>query len=90
MQASDKISEACKYPLAFLSFSQGNKYSNLGRSVRFKIAPRVGLALNIHKQDSQLMTKHKMFEGKMTNYLSPSLLKIELVRLLSIWEKLGG
>ena len=60
----------------------------LGRSVRFKIAPRVGLALNIHKQGCQLMTKHKMFEGKMTNYLSHSLLKIELVRLLSIWEKL--
>ena len=60
----------------------------LGRSVRFKIAPRVGLVLNIHKQDCQLMTKHKMFEGKMTNYLSHSLLKIELVRLLSIWEKL--
>ena len=33
----------------------------LGRLVRFKIAARVGLALNIHKQDCQLMTKHKMF-----------------------------
>ena len=31
MQASDKISEACKYPLAFFSVSQPNKYSNLGK-----------------------------------------------------------
>ena len=33
----------------------------LERLVRFKIAKRVALALNIHKQDCQLMTKHKMF-----------------------------
>ena len=31
MQASDKISEACKYPLAFFTISQANKYSNLGK-----------------------------------------------------------
>ena len=33
----------------------------LGRLVRFKIAARVGLVLNIHKQNCQLMTKHTMF-----------------------------
>ena len=32
-----------------------------GRSVRFKLAARVALALNIHKQDSQLMAKHEIF-----------------------------
>ena len=29
--------------------------------VTFKIATRVALSLNIHNQDSQLMTKHEMF-----------------------------
>ena len=33
----------------------------LGRLVRFTIAARVGVVLNIHKQDSQLMTKHPTF-----------------------------
>ena len=31
------------------------------RLVRFQIATREALALNIHKQDCQLMTKHKLF-----------------------------
>ena len=38
-----------------------SKAEFLGRLVRFKIAARVGLVLNTHKQDSQLMTKHTMF-----------------------------
>ena len=33
----------------------------LERLVRFKIATRVALVLNIHKQHCQLMTKHQMF-----------------------------
>ena len=33
----------------------------LGRLIRFKIAARVGLVLNIHKRDCQLMTKQAMF-----------------------------
>ena len=42
---------------------QGKKRKTefLERLVRFKFATRVALALNIHKQDCQLTTKHKMF-----------------------------
>ena len=45
-------------------FSQFHKQTNtvtLGRLDTFKIATRVGLLLNIHKQDCQLMTKHNLF-----------------------------
>ena len=37
-----------------------SKAEFLGRLVGFKIAARVGLVLNTHKQDSQLMTKHNV------------------------------
>ena len=45
----------------FSKFHNQTNIVTLGRLDTFKIATRVGLLLNIHKQDCQLMTKHNLF-----------------------------
>ena len=54
----------------YSQFHKETKTETLGSLVRYKIAARLGLPVNIHKQYCQLMTKHKMFLGKTKNYLS--------------------
>ena len=57
----------------------------LGRLVRFKIAARVGLALNIHKQYRQLMTKQNVFRKNEKLFIL-CFLKIELTILFIVWK----
>ena len=62
-------------------YSQFQKERNaeiLARLLQFKIPTKVRLALYIHKQE--------LFEGKMGNCLSPSLVKIELAKVVITWE----
>ena len=79
IQASDKIPGPSNIPLALFSILEGKKYRKiLARLLQLKIPTKVRLALYIHKQE--------MFEGKMGNCLSPSLIKIELSKVVVIWK----
>ena len=53
--------------------------------VKFKIATRVGLPVNIHKQYCQLMTKQNVFRKNEKLFIL-CFLKIELAILFIVWK----
>ena len=70
VQASRLVTKFQALPYTHWHYSQFHKErktETLGIVVKFKIATRVGLPINIHKQYCQLMTKQNVFRK---NYLS--------------------